>query len=417
MIRIPIFFAVIVSLVLPKIGQAQTPYPMLMSLKPVAAQVGKTSEHTVQARYNLYGAYQVLVSGTGVTGEVAPPEKPKDGKEPNLTKLKIKFTVAADAKPGVREFRLATPRGVSTIGQLVIGRDGVVTEAAKNNTSAEAQTVTLPATLCGAIEKSEDVDYYKFQVDAGTTLCFHMRAMRLQDKIHDLQQHVDPIITLRNAMGTTLAAVDNVYFADPVMAYQFDEAGEYLLEVRDVRYQGNANWVYSIEVSNRPFVSGVHPMGIPRGEETNLELIGLNISNEQKTTLTVPMEAPLGPQRLEMPLNSTVTNPVPVVVSELPIVIEAETDNNSPDTAQIVSLPAGISGRINQENDIDCFAFEAKKGEKFSFEVIARRQQSTLDSHLRILNADGKQLKLNDDLRLGKRNFADSWIENWQAPA
>ncbi|MCH7688844.1 MAG: PPC domain-containing protein [Planctomycetes bacterium] len=82
-----------------------------------------------------------------------------------------------------------------------------------------------------------------------------------------------------------------------------------------------------------------------------------------------------------------------------------------------VSIPAGVSGRIETEADIDCFSFDAKKGEKYSFEVIARRQGSALDSNLRILDAKGKQLSENDDLRLYKRNFSDSWIENWTAPA
>jgi hypothetical protein len=57
------------------------------------------------------------------------------------------------------------------------------------------------------------------------------------------------------------------------------------------------------------------------------------------------------------------------------------------------------------------------KGERFSFEVVARRQQSALDSHLRILDTTGKQLALNDDMRIGKRNFADSLVENWEVPA
>src|SRR5688500_8352074 len=101
---------------------AQTAYPMLMSIKPTAAQVGQTTEHVVNSRYSLAGAYQVLVSGNGVTGEVAlPPTKAEDlGKKPaELTKLPVRFTVAADAQPGVRDFRIVTPRGVSTTGQLV----------------------------------------------------------------------------------------------------------------------------------------------------------------------------------------------------------------------------------------------------------------------------------------------------------
>src|SRR5947209_12045650 len=73
---------------------AQTAYPMLMSVKPVAVQVGKTAEVTVNSRYTMFGAYQVLISGKGVTAEVAsPPTKQDDpAKKPNVDKLKIKVT-------------------------------------------------------------------------------------------------------------------------------------------------------------------------------------------------------------------------------------------------------------------------------------------------------------------------------------
>jgi hypothetical protein len=86
-----------------------------------------------------------------------------------------------------------------------------------------------------------------------------------------------------------------------------------------------------------------------------------------------------------------------VVASRLPTTIEAATDNNDPQSAQTVTVPSTVSGRIGSESDIDCYVFEAKKGETFTFEVIARRAGSALDSHLRILDATGKQLALNDD--------------------
>ena len=58
-----------------------------------------------------------------------------------------------------------------------------------------------------------------------------------------------------------------------------------------------------------------------------------------------------------------------------------------------------------------------RRGTPSRFEIVARRRQSALDSHLRVLDEKGKQLALSDDLRLGKRNNADSWQENWIAPA
>ena len=69
---------------------AQTAYPMLMSTKPVAVQVGTTGEAVVSSRYSLAGAYQVLVSGQGIKAEVIKSDaKPEDNKKP-LEKLKDK---------------------------------------------------------------------------------------------------------------------------------------------------------------------------------------------------------------------------------------------------------------------------------------------------------------------------------------
>src|SRR5215469_14637584 len=62
------------------LADTQNSYPMLMGLNPVAAQIGQTSEHEVDARYSLEGAYRIIISGTGVTGEVIPPEKPSEEK-------------------------------------------------------------------------------------------------------------------------------------------------------------------------------------------------------------------------------------------------------------------------------------------------------------------------------------------------
>jgi len=130
----------------------------------------------------------------------------------------------------------------------------------------------------------------------------------------------------------------------------------------------------------------------------------------------------LSPKRLgqglfPLSLAGEPTNPVPLIVTDQALAAESEAGNNTADAAQPVGAPSGINGRIDRDGDVDCFAFEAKKGEALTLEIVARRARSALDSHLRVLDAKGKQLALNDDLRLGKRNYADSWIENWTAPA
>jgi hypothetical protein len=400
--------------------RAQTAYPMLMSVKPVAVQVGTTAEVTVNSRYTMFGAYQVLVSGKGVKAEVAsPPTKQEDpAKKPNVDKLKIKVTAAADALPGVRDLRVATPQGVSTVGQLVVVRDPVIVESAGNDTPKTAQQITLPAAICGAIEKNEDVDYFRFHADAGESLVFLVRCARLEDRIHDLQTHADPILTLRNAAGGTLATSDNnEYYADPVLAYRFEQAGDYLLEVRDVRYQGNQYWEYCIEASSRPLIECVFPLAIAAGQAEVTQPLGALVPDDARIHWTPPAKLNAGVQWLQLPLGDEASNPVPMIIADVPIAGESDGANDEPAAAQLVSVPFGINGRMDREGDVDCYAFEAKKGDRFSFEVVARRVQSALDSHLRILDEKGKQLALNDDLKLGKRTSADSWIENWTAPA
>ncbi len=398
---------------------AQTAYPMLMSIKPVALQAGTTADALIQSRYTMEGTYQVLISGEGVSAEVVPAETKADdsGKKSTTDKLKVRFSAISDALPGVRDVRIATPHGVSTVGQLVIVRDPVTQEAASNNTAAEAQTIYLPAAVCGTIEKAEDVDYFKFHVEAGTELVFAARCARLEDRIHDLQTHADPIVTLRSLDGVTLAVADNhVYYADPVLCHRFQEAGEYLLEIRDVRYQGNAYWEYCLEISSRPLVVTAHPLALAAGQTQSVQPLGYALA-DRSVNFSAPATLAPGIQYLPLPLDEEPSNPVPLLVIDLPVSLEIDEPNDAAAEAQSISVPAAICGQIAAEADIDYYAFEAKKGEAFTLEIVARRLQSALDSHVRILDEKGNQLAINDDLRLGRRGFTDSLLENWAAPA
>jgi len=398
----------------------QTSYPMLMALEPAAAQVGQTSEHTLHARYSMYGAYAVFVDGDGVSGEIVPHAVKKGEKIPNLQKLKIRFHIKPAAQPGVRDFRIATPQGVSTLGQLVVTREPVFSEDAKIKNDSDitrAQSVDVPGTVCGIINKNEDVDYYKFKIEKPGTLSFHVLCNRLQNKIHDLQRHSDPILSIRTASLNTLATSDNHFYADPFISHHFAEPGEYYLEIRDVRYHGNPYWTYSIEVIERPFVTNIYPLAHNPHQTSEVELTGFNLPEQNRFTWTAPGTPKLHEQNVQIPLGDDLSNPVQIIVTEQNLLKETNADNNSIEQAQPVTLPIGINGRIDQESDVDYYAFQAKKGDQFDFEVIARRAASGLDSYIRIVNEKGRQLKDNDDLTLGIRKYADSSIDNWTAPA
>jgi hypothetical protein len=71
--------------------------------------------------------------------------------------------------------------------------------------------------------------------------------------------------------------------------------------------------------------------------------------------------------------------------------------NDTPDTAQKLTLPAVINGRIQKPGDVDTYQFTVKAQEKLVMEVMGRRLGSPIDSILTLFDAKGNQLVENDD--------------------
>ncbi len=329
-------------------------YPMIMGIKPVAIQVGTSADLVVQSRYSMDDSYRVLVSGSGITGEIieahSKPETRPNRKRPPAKRAKrvaalesmpVRFHAASDALPGIRDIRLAGPYGVSTVGQLLVVQDPVIAESRDNDTPEKAQLIKFPAAVCGAIESIEDRDYYKFHVGAGQSLVFRVRGMLLENRIHDLQNHLDPIITLRSSTGATIAVGDNDISGDPLLCQRFERAGDYTLEIRDVRYKGDRDWVYCVEINDRPFVRTVSPLAVAAGKRVSLEPVGFQIPQAARIEWDVPKSWSAGSHDAQWPLGGKLTNPVPIVVSDLPIVEESAASHATAKTAQAVPAPIG----------------------------------------------------------------------------
>ncbi|MGV3720468.1 MAG: pre-peptidase [Actinomycetota bacterium] len=394
-------------------AHAQTGYPMITSAYPLGCRRGETTQVTVSGSFNFAGAYGTLFESNGLSAEVVPPAMPlKAGQAQNQVTLKV--TVAPDAPLGPQEFRIATPRGVSSIGMLVIGTEPEILEKEGNNLLSEAGAIELPAAVEGRIQANEDVDHFKFQVNAGDQVVFSCTSSRLQDKIHDLTPggggaHSDPILVLLDETGRELATADDYYGPDPLLAHRFDKAGTFVIQVRDVRYQGMAGWTYRLICTRNPFLTALYPMAGQRGQAVEVQPIGFNLGAMKQTRIEVPMMEP-GAIDVQVKAGDIAANPMPFVVSDLPQTLETD-DNDDPAKATPAPMPGGYNGRIEKEGDVDGFRFKGVKGQSYSFEVNARRYDSSLDSYLQILDAAGKPLANNDDAE-GK----DSRID-WGCPA
>src|SRR3954463_15870161 len=87
---------------------AQTSYPMITHVQPIAVQRGKTATVEALGQQNFAGAYKALFEGAGLSAEALFPT----GKAEAMPRsVPLKVSVAADAAAGVREFRLASRLG------------------------------------------------------------------------------------------------------------------------------------------------------------------------------------------------------------------------------------------------------------------------------------------------------------------
>ena len=418
---------------------AQTAFPMIISTFPTGVQRGKTTDVTVSTGgvnggggNNLYGAYKAIFEGEGVRAEVVPPAKgwpARDPKNPNtvpaVPEITLRVTVAADAPLGVREFRVATPHhGSSTIGLLVIGDEPEINEVEPNNDTEHAQPVTVPCVVNGKIQASEDVDCFKFTATAGQEITFSCECARLEDKIHDLSPHADPLLIVKDLSGKEIARNDDYYRADPMVHCAFPVAGTYIVQLRDVGYQGNANWVYRLNITSRPFVIATAPCAVQRGHGADLHLVGYSLSGAQTAHLEVPANTPIGMWSASLKLPNGTTNLVPLLVTDVPqTAYVPATPASGTVTASLraiaganvnsrgaLQLPGGVNSWIDKESQIDRYGFHAKKGESWGFEVTARRIDSEMDSEIKIRDAKGAVLAANDDT-FGKDSRLD-----WSAP-
>lgn len=73
-----------------------------------------------------------------------------------------------------------------------------------------------------------------------------------------------------------------------------------------------------------------------------------------------------------------------------------EVANDFPDTAQPITVPVTVEGRL-EGPERDVFSFRAKKDESIVVEVAARRIGSAIDPHIELLAGDGSVLKRNGD--------------------
>jgi hypothetical protein len=177
--------------------------------------------------------------------------------------------------------------------------------------------------------------------------------------------------------------------------------------------------------ASSPQLASVTPTGGQRGTKVELSLEGERLQDAQgiilyepgldvsglslvtnklvKATLNIATNCSLGEHHLRLRTASGLSELRTFFVSAFPVVQEKE-PNDTPDKAQKVALNTTVEGTITSE-DVDCFAVEAKKGERLSAEVEGMRLgRGAFDPRLSVLETNGTVLVDVDDTWLAMQD-------------
>jgi hypothetical protein len=297
--------------------------------------------------------------------------------------------IAADATPGVRYWRAWTSQGATPVMRFVVGD---LPEVIEEEIAGDAVpvSVSLPVTINGRIFPREDVDVWTFDAPAGRTITCALSAAEIGSPL-------DARLEIRDSTGRVIAESTGEFGPDPVLRFTTDAAGTYQVRLHDVNFDGLQHFVYRLTVTDGPWIDHVYPLGGRRGTEVRLEAAGQLIT--APLIANIPDDA-LAEYGLSFDLPSGKSNRVLLAVDDLPEQLEAE-PNDATEQSPLVAVPLIANGRIDRPGDVDCWAFDAVKGQTLLLEVQAARLGSPLDSVLVIRDTAGKELARNDDASAG----------------
>jgi hypothetical protein len=340
----------------PPPGNPQAP---LINPVPTGIQRG------VKADISITGTNLLNPTGASIGGVAAkvtiPPQDPKA--KPDATKFAMTVEVPADTPVGWYPLRIATLKGASNLRVICVDDLPQVVSAGANRSRSAAQTITVPCTVAGAVV-AEQGDSYKFNVKAGQRVSFDCLARRLGSGI-------DAQMSIYDAKNMREIAFDNDSpgcQTDPRISHTFKEAGEYILEIKDVLNRGGPELFYRVRIGDFPLATTPVPMAAKRGTKAKINFAGPAVVGVAPVDVDVPNDpavnvmwvAPKGPSGLH-------GWPVPLALSDHDEAVETE-PNNDAKSANRIAVPGGITGRFQHSDDSDFYVFTAKKGQKLAIE-------------------------------------------------
>jgi hypothetical protein len=396
-ILVAIFAAIVVT------AQAQIAQPHLTSISPNGARRGGKVTFTVEG-FNLIEASEVMWSKPGIASTIVlnselAREEPRPSKDPTkrLTgdrgtrnRLTIEASIVPDAPIGFYTFRIRTSLGTTNIGRIYVGALPETKEREMNNSLAEAQSLSIPVTVIGEIQKIGDSDYFKFKARAGQQIVIEVISATLNSKL-------DSALTLLDDRDQPLASNNDFNGSkDSLLAYTFKQDGEYAIRIGDLERKGQMQqYGYRLNIGELPYVTGIFPLGLKGGATTEVSINGFNLGID-RARLPAQNYRDWGTTtrlNLNTPRGETFNN-IKLAVGRYQEVMESATRSTLA-APQLIPIPSTVNGRIFDDKaatDEDFYRFRARTGQSLVLEIEAQRYGSPLDAVIEVLDAKGNQI-------------------------
>jgi len=167
--------------------------------------------------------------------------------------------------------------------------------------------------------------------------------------------------------------------------------------------------------AEKPALDHLYPAAAARGQTNTIALSGkfepwppqawCSLSNAvfefptNKNTLRLflPADTPPGPCLVRVYNSDGASEPRILVVSAGPELADAEPNSHFSKPQSITNLPAVLNGRLDENGDVDSFAFPLKAGQWLDARLESYVLMSKLDPVLRLVTTNGYQLAWNHD--------------------
>jgi len=400
--------------------------PRLLTVSPNGAKAGSALEMVLTGT-DLEDPTGLLFSHPNLKAEIVnEPEPPPDPKKKDAPKKKgqvgptmsvrYKVTVAPDVPLGMHDVRLVNKFGVSNPRAFVVGDlNEVIEQKDAHNDVEKAQRVELNTTINGAITTPTEVDYYVFAGKKGQRVVVSCPAISIESRLH-------PVIEVYDAAGKKLGSNRDYHGTDALVDVTLPADGDYSVRLFQFTHRaGGPEYFYRLSITTAPWIDAIFPPVVEPGKPATLTLYGRNLPNGQpdptavlfgtvleKATVTVNVpNDPTAIQRLafsghieppscgldgfEYRVRNAAgsSNPYLLVLGRNPVVADNNA-NLTRDKAQEVPVPCEVAGRLDKTHDRAWYAFNAKKGDVYSLELIGERIGAPVDFAIVLYNPDPK---------------------------